>query len=136
MTSWLDLCNLQDFLEVMRDKVADSETDIFEGSIIDQIFQNSPKLSNLAFLSNIRRVNQEEVGSGSESINGFLNGFLDGFEFGGQIYPLAAPNARMAETVTDLASFPILGRNMVYRRCEVTLSSALRIKSSRGTYLW
>ena len=89
-------------------------------------------LSNLAFLSNIRRVNQEEVGSGSESVNGFLNGFLDGFEFGGQIYPSAAPNARMAETVTDLASFPILGRNMVYRRCEVTLSSAYESRAPGG----
>jgi len=36
-------------------------------------------------------VNQEEVGSGSESINGFLDGFLDGLELGGQVYPSAAP---------------------------------------------
>jgi hypothetical protein len=42
MTSWLDLGNLQDLLEMMRNKVADPKRNAFEGSILDQILQNGP----------------------------------------------------------------------------------------------
>jgi hypothetical protein len=42
MTSWLDLGNLQNLLEMMRNKVANSERNAFEGPILDQILQNGP----------------------------------------------------------------------------------------------
>jgi hypothetical protein len=85
MTSGFDLGNLQDLLEVMRNKITNSKTNALQSSIINEILQDSPKFSNLAFLSDIRRMDQEEVGLGSESINGFLDGFLDVFEFGWEV---------------------------------------------------
>jgi len=85
MTSWLDLGNFQDLLEVMRNKVTNSKTDALQSSIINKILEDSPEFSNLALLSDVRRVDQEEVGLGSESINGFLNGFLDVFKLSWEV---------------------------------------------------
>ena len=85
MTSRFDLGNLQNLLEVMRNKVADSKTNAFQSSIIYEILEDSPEFSNLALLGDVWRVDQEEVGLGSESINGFLNGFLDVFKFGWEV---------------------------------------------------
>jgi len=42
MTSWLDTGDLQYLFEVMRDKVANSQTDVFEGSVHDQILHDGP----------------------------------------------------------------------------------------------
>jgi hypothetical protein len=89
MTSRLDLGNLQNLLEVMRNKVTNSKTNAFQSSIIYEILEDSPEFSNLAFLSDIRRVDQEEVRLGSESINRFLDGFLDVFKFGWEVWSLA-----------------------------------------------
>jgi hypothetical protein len=114
MTSRLDLGNFQNLLEVMGNKITNSKTNALQGSIIYEILEDSPKFSNLALLSDIRRVDQEEVRLGSESINGFLDGFLDVFEFGWEVLLLARFSWRWG---TDLASFPIRGRNMVYRQC-------------------
>jgi hypothetical protein len=85
MTSWLDLGNFQNLLKMMRNKITNSKTDAFESSIFNEILEDSPKFSNLAFLSNIRGMDQEEVGLGSESVNGFLDGFLDVLEFGWEV---------------------------------------------------
>jgi hypothetical protein len=59
MTSGLDLGNLQDLLEVMRNKITNSKTNALQSSIINEILQDSPEFANLAFLGDIRRVDQE-----------------------------------------------------------------------------
>jgi len=85
MTSGLDLGNFQDLLEVMRNKVTDSKTNTLQGSIIDEVLEDSPEFSNLALLSNVWRVNQEKVGLGSKSLNGLLDGFLDILKLGWEV---------------------------------------------------
>jgi hypothetical protein len=85
MTSRLDLGNLQNLLEVMRNKVTNSKTNALQSSIINEILEDSPEFSNLALLGDVRRVNQEKVGLGSESINGFLDGFLDILKLGWEV---------------------------------------------------
>lgn len=89
MTSRLDLGNFQDLLKVLRNKVTDSKTNSLEGSIVNKILEDSPKFSNLAFLSDVRRVNQQEIRLGAKSINGLLNRFLDVFKLGWEVCPLA-----------------------------------------------
>jgi hypothetical protein len=42
MTSWLDSGNLQYLFKVVRNKVANSQTDVFEGPIHDQILHDGP----------------------------------------------------------------------------------------------
>jgi hypothetical protein len=73
MTSGLDPGDLQDLFEMLRNKVTNSQTDIFEGSIHDQILEDGPQLANLALFSNVWRVDQEKVGLGSESVKGSLD---------------------------------------------------------------
>jgi hypothetical protein len=101
MTSRLDLGDFQNLLEVMRNKITNSKTNALQSSIINKIFEDSPEFSNLAFLSNVRRVNQEEIGLGSESINGFLHGFLDVFKFGWEVWLLAM----ISSGIRDLPRF-------------------------------
>jgi hypothetical protein len=85
MTSGFDLGNFQNLLEVMRNKVTNSKTNALQSSIINEILEDSPEFSNLALLGDVRRVNQEKVGLGSESINGFLDGFLDILKLGWEV---------------------------------------------------
>jgi hypothetical protein len=85
MTSRLDLGNLHNLLEVMRNKVTNSKTNALQSSIINEILEDSPEFSNLAFLGDVWRMDQEEVGLGSESINGFLDGFLDILKLGWEV---------------------------------------------------
>jgi hypothetical protein len=85
MTSGFDLGNFQNLLKVMRNKVTNSKTNALQSSIINKILEDSPEFSNLAFLGDVWRVDQEKVGLGSESINGFLDGFLDIFKFGWEV---------------------------------------------------
>lgn len=73
MTSGLDPGDLQNLLEMMWDKVTNSQTDIFESSIHDQVLEDGPQLSNFALFSDIGRVDQKEVGPRAESIKRFLN---------------------------------------------------------------
>jgi hypothetical protein len=59
MASRLDFGNFQNLLEVVRNKITNSKTDVLQSSIINEILQDGPKFSNLAFLSDIRGVDQE-----------------------------------------------------------------------------
>jgi len=85
MTSGLDPGDLQNLFKMVWDKVTNSQTDIFESSIHDQVLEDGPQLSNLALLSDIGRVDQEQVGPRAESIKGALDRFLDILEFGWEV---------------------------------------------------
>jgi hypothetical protein len=63
VTGRLDPGYFQDLFKVLRNKVANSKTDVLEGTIHDEVLHDGPKLANLAFLGDIWRVDQEEVGS-------------------------------------------------------------------------
>jgi hypothetical protein len=63
VTGRLDPGYFQDLFKVLRHKVADSKTNVLEGTIHDEVLHDSPKLANLAFLGDVWRVNKEEVGS-------------------------------------------------------------------------
>jgi hypothetical protein len=85
MTSRLDLGDFQNLLEVMRNKITNSKTNALQSSIVNEVLKDSPKFSNLALLGNVRRMDQEKVGLGSKSINGFLDGFLDVLKLGWEV---------------------------------------------------
>jgi hypothetical protein len=101
MTGRLDFGNFQNLLKVMRNKVTNPKTNAFQSSIINEILQDGPEFSNLAFLCDVWRMDQEKVGFGSESINGFLDGFLDVFKFGWEVWLLAM----ISSGIRDLPRF-------------------------------
>jgi hypothetical protein len=61
MTSRLDSSDFQNLFQVLRNKVADSQTDILECTIHYQILQDSPEFSNLSLLRDVRRVDKKEI---------------------------------------------------------------------------